>query len=329
MKNPRLAPLCLVGGLLLACQSNAITSEQKVKLVESYQETAQQYYTMGDLDRANAQCMRGLAIAPDDERLRLIQAWTLQRRGTRDDIAQAESMFRALQKGGDFRAVLGLAESLERKGVLYSESAANLKSGKRVTEAADPSKRIADFETQAAKAWDESLAQYERALALQKDDSGCFSGLARVETLRGHPDKAFGWALKLVEVNKTNRVFWSERLTRADISTTDENRIQDTVRQLTRMETAAHLTAADLALSLDRFEDALGQLDDAIALEPKRAESYSRRAQVNHELKRFAAAIQDVEKFVALSDLDPNHPDIERAFALRKQCQDALDAQGR
>jgi len=127
-------------------------------------------------------------------------------------------------------------------------------------------------------------------------------------------------------VTKTNRQFWSERLTRADMTTTDEDRIQETVRQLTRMEIAAHLTAADLALALDKLEDALTHLDESIALDPKRAESFSRRAQVNHGLGRFALAIKDIEKFVALSDRDPNHPDIERAFKLRKECQAKLDA---
>jgi tetratricopeptide (TPR) repeat protein len=127
-------------------------------------------------------------------------------------------------------------------------------------------------------------------------------------------------------VTKSNRVFWSERLTRADISNTDETRIQETVRQLTRMETTAHLTAGDLALSLNKLEEALAQFDDALALDPVCADGYSRRAQVHHELGQFAAAIQDVEKYVRVSDRDPNHPDIEKAFRLRKECQLALDA---
>lgn len=319
-----LALLALV--LLPACRSSGITSEQKVKLVESYQETAQQYYTMGDLDRANAQCLKGLELEPGNERLRLIRAWTLQRRGTKNDIAEAESMFRSLQKGGDFRAVLGLSEALERKGVLFSESAAALKSGKRVSEAADPSKRIRDLETQAAKAWDEALAQYQKALAIQKEDADCFSGLARVEALRGNVDKALAWAEKLAEVTDTNRRFWNERLTRADMTSAEETRIQATVRQFTRIETTAHLSASDFALQLNRPADALRHLDAAIEIEPERAEAYSRRAQVNQELGRWRDAIRDAEKFVALSDRDPNHPDIERAFKIRKQCQEALDA---
>jgi tetratricopeptide (TPR) repeat protein len=321
MKTITLVPLLLA---FAACESSGITAEQKVQLVESYQETAQQYYSMGDLDRANAQCLRGLAIEPDNERLRLIQAWTLQRRGTKDDIAQAEALFRDLQAGGDFRAILGLGEALERKGLLFHESAENLKSGKRVTEAADPQKRIADLETQAKKAWDESYEQYTRALALQKEDGVCFSGLARIEVLRGHTDNAYGWAMKLVEVTSTNRAFWHDRLQRADISTSDETRIKETVRQLTRMETAAHMTAGDLALALDKLEDALKQFDDALALDAGSADAYSRRAQVHQALGHYAAAIQDVEKYVALSDRDPNHPDIERAFRLRKECQEAL-----
>lgn len=320
MRSTSLLPLVL----LVACNSSGITSEQKVKLVESYQETAQQYYTMGDLDRANAQCLKGLALEPGNERLKLIQAWTLQRRGFKDDIAQAESLFRGLQKGGDFRAVLGLAEALERKGLLFSESASNLKSGKRVTEAADPAARVSDLETQAEKAWNESLIQYEKALQIQKEDADCFSGLARVEALRGNVEKAFGWAQKLCDVTHRNREFWSARLTRADMTTSDESRLQDTVRMLTRTETTAHVTASTFALQLNRPADALVHLDTAAELDPSRAECFSLRAQVNHDLGRHADAIRDVERFIALSDKDPNHPDIERAFRLRKQCQDAL-----
>ncbi|MBL8857291.1 MAG: tetratricopeptide repeat protein [Planctomycetes bacterium] len=321
MKKLALLPLFLA----LACQSGGITSEQKAKLVESYQETAQQYYTMGDLDRANSQCLKGLAVEPGNDRLRLIQAWTLLRRGGKSDIAQAETTFRSLQKGNDFRAVLGLAEALERKGLLFSESAANLRSGKRVTEASDPTKRIADIETQALKAWEESLSYYMAALKLQKEPADVYSGLARVETLRGNQEAALGWSQKLIEVTRADRLFWNERLTRADMTTTDETRLRDIVRQRGRVESAAHLTSADLATQLGRDTEALAHLDEAISLEPDRADSYSRRAQIRQELGRFAEAITDLERFIALSDRDSNHPDIQRAFRMRRECQDEID----
>lgn len=310
--------------LLAACPSTGITSEQKTKLVENYLEQANQYYQMGELDRANAQCIKGLELDPANQKLKLVQAWCLQRRGAKSDIAQAEQIFRSLQSGGDFRAVLGLGSALERKGLLYSESAANLRSGKRVTEAADPTKRIEDFEAQAQKAWNESLVQYKKALELQKNDPDCFNGLVRVETLLGHTESAYEWCLKLIEATHADLDFWNQRLTRADISTQDETRFRDLVRQLTKLETAAQLHASELADSLNRDPAALEHLDAALVLDPKHSDIYSRRAQIEKELGKFPEAIKDIERFIALSTLDSNHPDIQRAFHLKKECEDAL-----
>lgn len=307
-----------------ACQSDGVSSEQKTKLVESYLEQANQYYAMGELDRANAQCIKGLALEPDNTKLKLVQAWTLQRRGAKADIAQAESMFRALQSTGDFRAVLGLGESLERKGLLFSESAANLRSGKRITEAADPKKRIEDLEAQAEKAWTEALAQYQRALELQKSDPDCFNGLVRVETLMGRPAQAYAWCEKLIEATHADLDFWNQRLTRADISAQDESRFRDLVHTLTKLETTAQMHAAELAMALDRNPEALAHLDAALVLDQKRAEIFSRRAQVQVELGHHAEAIKDIERFIALSELDSNHPDIQRAFKLKSDSENAL-----
>ncbi len=304
-----------------ACASEGITAEQKTKLIEGFTETAQQYFGMGEYDRANAQCIRGLQLDPDNTRLKLVQAWSLQKRGTTEDIASAERLFRELQSTGDFRAILGLAEATERRGLAFSEGSEKLKSGQRVTEAADPQKRIDDYEKEAVKAWTESRELYLKALEQQRLSFDVLNGLVRVEMLLENTAQALEWDDKLIATTTETLDFWNLQLKRSGISTTEEKQYRGDARALTKGLTMAHMTAADLCVSLNRHEKALEHLDAAIALDPDRPESYSRRAQVQKDLGHPKLALADIEKFIGISSLDPNHPDIQRAWRLRKECE--------
>jgi hypothetical protein len=57
-------------------------------------------------------------------------------------------------------------------------------------------------------------------------------------------------------------------------------------------------------------------------LDPQRAEIYSRKAQVEKELGRYVDAVRDIDKFIGISKQDADHPDIQRAWRLRKECED-------
>jgi len=311
---------------LAACASNGPTTEQKQKAVEQMVETAQQYFNMGELDRANAQCIKGLQLDPENTKLKLIQAWTLQKRGTTEDIARAETMFRSLQASGDFRAVLGLAEAVERRGLVFFEAADRMKTGKHVSEAADPAARVKQYEDESTKRWNESLELYEKALTMQRQNVDVMSGLVRVNTLLGHTEAAYDWAGKLIETSQTDMQYWDTQLQRANLTTNDERDFRDMAKAKTKTLTTARLAAADLAMTLNRDEEALKHLDAAIELDPKRPESYARRAQVRHDLGRFAAAVADLEYFISISDKDPNHPDIQRAFRFRRDCEEKARA---
>lgn len=319
LKKFLITALCLAS---VACASEGITSEQKQKLVEGFTETASQYFAMGEYDRANGQCIRGLELDPDNTQLKLVQAWSLQKRGTTQDIAAAERLFRELQSTGDFRAILGLAEATERRGLAFAEGAEKLKSGQRVTEAADPQKRIDDYEAEAKKAWEESISLYMKALEKKHLSTDGLNGLVRVYMLLGNPQAALEWDEKLLATTQENLDYWNQQLKRAGISASDEKQFRGDARALTKIATAAHLTAADLCVTLNRLEKAAEHLDAAIALDPDRPASYSHRAQVRKDLGEPKLALEDIEKFIGLSTLDPNHPDIQRAWRLRKECEE-------
>jgi tetratricopeptide (TPR) repeat protein len=321
-------PLLLAAGLLVTgiaapgCASSGLTGEQKTQLVEGFTETATQYYAMSEYDRAIAQCLKGLQLDPKNTKLKLVQAWSLQKRGSTSDIAEAERLFRELQSMGDHRAVLGLAEALERRGLAFAEGAERLKSGQRVTEAADPAQRVADYEAESKKAWKESHGLYLKALELQQYSNDALNGLVRIEMLRGNNKEALGWAEQLITTVQGTLDFWNQQLLRTGLSTSEESRFRGDARALTKMVTATHLTAADLCMTLNRDPEALAHLDAAVKLDPDRPELYSRRAQAHKELGRFTDAARDIDKFIGLSTLDPNHPDIQRAWRLRKEFQE-------
>lgn len=327
MRQPiRLLPLALGLALTSACSSSGLSYEQKKKAVEQMTETAQQYFAMGEFDRANAQCIKGLELDPGNDKLELIRAWTLQKRGKTEDIAQAETMFRELQSTGDFRAVLGLAEACERRGLAFAEAADRMRTGRHVSEAADPAERVRQYESEAQKRWQESRDLYEKALGMQRQNVDAVSGLVRAEALLGNAAASYDWAKKLIDLATVDRDYWDGQLKRANLSAEDEREIQRQARAKRKTLSTARQTAGDLAMTLRKDDEALAHLDAAIELDPTFAPNFSRRAQVRHDLGDFAGAVRDLEQFIAVSQLDANHPDIQRAFRFRRECEDKARA---
>jgi Flp pilus assembly protein TadD len=65
-----------------------------------------------------------------------------------------------------------------------------------------------------------------------------------------------------------------------------------------------------------RPEEALAQLDEAIALAPDEAELHSRRAQLLYRVGRPEEAIESLRTFLRLSDRDFDDPDIVAALEM-------------
>jgi hypothetical protein len=51
---------------------------------------------------------------------------------------------------------------------------------------------------------------------------------------------------------------------------------------------------------------------------------YSRRAELQKRLGHPDKAIADIDQFLRLSTLTYDHPDVKRAWRLRKECEDAV-----
>ena len=311
--------------LLAACSSTpSLSTEQKQTLVERYTDTAQEYLKMGELDRAEGQAMKGLELDPQNEKCKLIRAWALQKRGTTQDIIVAERIFREILSGGDFRTTLGLAECLERKGIAFDEAARDIESGKRVTEAPDPKERAKSLRAERDRAWKESIERYEETLAQHQDDVDALNGGLRVTSLMGRLEDSLVFAGRLVTTIRPTREFWEKQILRPEITVEDERLYRQRIRYLRDLEITTRIQASIVLHELKRDEKALEQLDVAVALDSERGDLYGRRAELQRALGHPELAIAEIDKFLRLSQESYDHPDVKRAWILRKKCEDEV-----
>ena len=318
----KLIALVLATSIVASCNStpNGPDPEQQLKL---HREFAQTYFETNQLAQAEQQADLGLAIEPKDDALLLIKAWTHQKRGTTDDVLFAEKLFRDLGDE-DYRATLGLAEALERKGVLYWESATAVDSGARATNAADPAKRAQELREDAQGFWAESSAAYDRTLELKSGSIQAMNGLQRVWALRGDLAKSLEWSEALLAQSAKEVAFWRSELKRADLRANEEADFRRMLAGSARLLVETHLQASTALVGLGRKEDALPHLDSALELAPDKADVYCRRAQLQHGLGRFAQARDDLKLFLKLSSLPIEHPTMHRALNLLAECERAL-----
>ena len=301
-----------------------LTAEQKARVVDRYTETAQQYLMMGELDRAEGQTLKALELDPKNVKCKMIRGWTLQKRGKTQDILVAERIFREIKDEGDYRATLGLAECLERKGLAFDEASSAIASGKRVSEAPDPNVRSHQLISERDRAWKESSEHYAAVVKDHPDDIDARNGSMRIESLLGNDEASLDHAEKLVAQIGPTREFWEKRMLRPEISAKDEKLYRERIDHFKALERATHVHAAMLLHKLSRDEAALQHVEAAIAIEPDRAELYGRRAEIEKSLGRNEQAIADIDQYLHRSTQTYDHPDVKRAYRLRKECEDAL-----
>lgn len=321
MRLPHIARLGLIV-LLTACQStDSAAEEQKL---EMHREFAKAYFDQGQYQQAEAQVDLALELDASDATLKLMKAWIVLRRGTPAAVLEAEKRFRELRSSSDYRVHLGLAEALERKGVMYSESAAAVASGDRATNAPDRGARAVQMRVIASDSWNESAALYEKTLRAKSGEIQALNGLQRTHALLGDWEASLRWAGKLLEQSTGEIAFWKTQLDRAGISADEEANLRDLLSASTKLLVETHMQASTLLYQLGRGEEALGHLDQVAALDPDNVQIYGRRAVLLHQLGRFEQARMDVQQFLRLSTGSIEHPDMQRALDLLAQCDAEL-----
>ena len=92
--------------------------------------------------------------------------------------------------------------------------------------------------------------------------------------------------------------FWRTRMQQPDLSAEEEADVREITRRTTRLQVETHLQAATLLVRLDRKAEAIEHLDRVLQLAPTRANAYSRRAEILHELGRYEEAVPNIDEFL-------------------------------
>lgn len=310
--------------LFSACSSTPPGELTKKQKLDFYMENAGRYYELGEVNRCLDQVTRGLEIDPDNERFLLMKGRCHQIRGTSDDIAIAEKLFRDHPAQDDYRIQLGLAGALERKGVLFDVSGREIRSGDRYTPAKDPEARADDLAKRAIEAWEESAEHYALAAEYYSGGFEALNGQMRVTRFLGKSDLALDHARALIEsIQTSNRLFRTqeEEQEAKGESTVDTRR---TLLDNQELEVWIRLEIAEILKGQDRDQEALEELDIAYALEPDIKDLHSRRGQLLFEMGRYERAKSALERFLKLSEDPFDHPDIQRTYDLIQRCDMAL-----
>jgi len=313
----------LLLGLALASCSSHDTEFDPEKQLELYMTTATYLYQDGSLLRAQDQAVKALELDPENRPMRRMIGWIRLRMGGTEDLLIAERFFEDLYADGDKDApvLLGLATAEERLGVVHDEAARAIASGERFTESPDPEKRAAELSEDARGYFDEAYKHYEQVLSGSTQANKALNGLQRVSALRGNYDQSLDWGRQLLEVCRAESEGWRRALETQELSETEEAVATESIRAVTDLEVETRLFSTSILHRLGRSGEALEHLGLAIECAPERADLYSRRAQLESEVGRYAEAVEDLDRFLRFSELDFEHPDVRKAYELRSFCE--------
>lgn len=343
MSPPRVSAPCdaaprarLVAGLLVAalslgaCSSTSdrdnslgLTTEEYLGL---YLENAIYYIELGDMDRAIGQATKALELDPDNERFLLIFGRCHLFRGEKDSIQMAIDVFEGMDKQDDFRVQMSWAAAVERKGVIYDETAEALRTGRRSTDAKDPIARAEELGAEAVGYWQEAKARFKRSIELRSGEPEAINGLVRTTALLGEFEESIMWAGELIDAVRASQGLVSQQMDAIDLSANRESKLFRDRRSNRELEISARLHIATLERRLGRLAKSSEQFEAISALDPEFVEAYSLNAQVLFELGEYRKAKESINRFIQMKarTVKYDDPNVMKAYDLSERCDQAL-----
>jgi tetratricopeptide (TPR) repeat protein len=314
----------LVLSLLLGCSSGKkLTREEKLA---SRREFGEYYLQSGDWDRAEDQVLRGLEIDRNDEELRRMLGQIKLKRGDTESLMKARIVFEGFDTRKDPQAAVGLGESLERLGVVHRYTARSVEQGERIAPKNDAAAEVERLNKEARKLWNQAIRSFEHALAINPEDLGALNGMQRTYALLGDFENAAMYSNRVIAMAEGELAALEETLTRpkGQPDAARDERLRMVARRTRKLLLDTYWLAYTIEVERRSPDIALQHLNRVIELTPGDEVAYSRRAQLNFELGRYQAAIDDATEFVKRSDKPYEDPDIRKAWELRYTAEQAL-----
>ena len=297
------------------------------QLLELYTTTASYLYEDDSLERAQGQAVKALEIDPDNKAMRRMVAWIRLRMGQNEDLIISEQLFRELYRGGDRNqaTVLGLATVLERLGAAYDHASREIGAGVREpSEGMTAEKEAAKLAKRSTEYWNESVEFYEQVLDTGEGSTNAMNGLQRVYALLGEYERSLVESNRLLERSGEELAIWRRMLTQSELTEREESLFRENERAAADLQRETHLFAATVLNRQGRYAEGIEHLDAVTGEFPDVPQVYSLRAQLHSRVGDYDRALADLDRFLQLSDLPYEHPDVRRAFELRAEFERKL-----
>ena len=314
--TPRLAILAI-----LTISSCGIPQEDLAS-IEDFQARAASYYENDDLQRAEQQCMMGLAIDPDHGTLNLILGRTLlKKRDLRSVATSRHYLERAYDANPEFRTSYSLGEFHLRYAEFLIGSSENLKenAASLSDEEADARQENLDRADHQRTQADIHLGDAHRLLTESREENprniyalrlaaNCATHSGRESDALTHIDQL------LVELGESRQ--WKNQLLSTDgsLNVAEEAYYRKLVREELDMEIQGRALAATIHKKHRAYEESIHMLTEILKLDPHLAREYFNRGMCYYWNGDLASSVKDLKEFVRRTTLDLQAEEVSRAL---------------
>lgn len=297
-------------GCVLWDKVRPLTGDEE-RMLAQYEGNARQYYEGGQYERAIQQAQRALELDSGNETARLVLAWSHLQRDTRDDVWNAEPIFRKLS-GGFFskenrEAVLGHGFALRRQGDFLAAAA------ERAAKESPPS-TVERLREQAGEKYEEATGRLKRAYALDPEATDALAALQQIYALQGNYAESIRYGEQYVAAAAKSWPFWEKQILRTDISAEEERVVRARYESSRRKEIASRSLLASCQFKQEKYPLALTELDTVLQLDPDRVEEYFNRALCREKIGELIGAVQDMETFLKKTPLGFESSQVRKAY---------------
>jgi len=324
--------------LLLPATGCSSTPEGEEDRFGLYRENSQSYYDRGSYPQALHQANQALAIEPDDENMRLIKAFCLIKIGnlTNNSILLDESIsifdeiLDTSTGRDDFRASMGLGSACLARAFEHDREILRIQKRLQSDFIAASSRQEDEEALRDELAVREELllrgeAALRRVLAdpLQKDNSFAMVDLVlTLNALGNRDDESVPLAIRALEqLDASTHYTQSQIQKNFKLSATSKVDLEQRIANNREKEVMLRDLVATVSYNRGDTEAFFGQMDILEQRKLMGEIQYFNRADVNEQLGNFAAAADDLEKFLRLRVKRLSYEDDDMAPAVFRRIE--------
>jgi tetratricopeptide (TPR) repeat protein len=184
---------------------------------------------------------------------------------------------------------------------------------------------VLELREMSKNAWIESRARYQQVLDNKPKEAKAVNGMQRVFGLEGNYEASLYWNQQLLDMIESDITYFKNKLAAPGATEREEVELRMRMSNTLDLAERSHMFAATVLHDMGKSEPALEHLVMAAEIQPRSAEIWSHRAEIQFDLGQHEACVESLEQFIRLSTEAFDHPDIQSAYDLIARSKDVMD----